>query len=130
MGYGARKIYNKFRQPNWTYSGVQKTVEKIKKTGTIDRIEGSGRPRSSMTDGNIRKIVGLAVSPPNRHGTHLSIRQIARKTKLHRSSVHRIIKQSGTSTITSFFCCKYFIVSTCHFCNFRFEGVQTGKSET
>jgi len=47
MGYGARKIYNKFRQPNWTYSGVQKTVEKIKKTGTIDRIEGSGRPRSS-----------------------------------------------------------------------------------
>jgi hypothetical protein len=50
MGYGVRKIYNKCRQPNWTYSGVQKTVEKIKKTGTIDRIEGRmvGKRKSKL----------------------------------------------------------------------------------
>ena len=44
-GYGAKKIFNQFKQSNWRYGGD--LVSRIKKTGGIKRKLGSGRPRTS-----------------------------------------------------------------------------------
>lgn len=94
-GYGAKRIFKEFNQENWTYSGIQKLVEKIKNTGSIERIRGSGRPKTATTLSNVKKIEKLAISPANKRGSHLSVRNIARKVKIGVSSVCRILKKQG-----------------------------------
>lgn len=94
-GYGAKRIYKTFNQPNWTYSGIRKLVEKIHKTGSSDRIVGSGRPKSARTIDNSRKVVKLAISPKNKIGVHLSQRKISRKLNISQASVHRILKENN-----------------------------------
>lgn len=94
-GYSAKKIFDDFRQDNWRYGGIKSLVQKIRKTGGIQRTVGSGRPRIVRTPVNSRKVLKLAVSPPERPNTHLSTRKLADKTQVHRSSVMRILKGAG-----------------------------------
>ena len=90
-GYGPTKLINEFPEKNWTKRGLDKLLKKIRDTGTSDRKDGSGRPRSARTEENVSSVEDLVLSQEGQPQTHRSVRQIAREIGIHRSSVHRII---------------------------------------
>ena len=47
-GYGARRIVSEFPAKQQTVSSVTRLIRKLRETGTVDRRNGSGRPRRSM----------------------------------------------------------------------------------
>jgi len=48
--------------------------------GTVDRRQGSGRPRSAPTDENIDQVNDMVLSPEDQPRTHNTVREISRKT--------------------------------------------------
>lgn len=90
-GYGARRLLTEFPDKNWTLGGIDYLLKKIRKTGTVDRQPGSGRPRSGQISQNIRQVEDLVLSQEDKPKTHRSIRQISYETGIPRSTVHRII---------------------------------------
>jgi inhibitor of nuclear factor kappa-B kinase subunit alpha len=92
-GYGARRLIAEFPEKNWSRGGLDYLISKIKATGSTDRIEGSGRPKTARTDDNVQAVEELVLSQPDRPQTHLSTREISMETGLTQSSVVRIIHQ-------------------------------------
>lgn len=90
-GYGARRIVSEFPAKQWTVSSVTRLIRKLRETGTVDRRNGSGRPRTARTAENIASVSDLVLSQEDAPQTHSSIRQISRLTGIHRSSVVRIV---------------------------------------
>ena len=90
-GWGARKLLNEFPDKGWKLGCIDYLLKKIRKTGTVNRQPGSGRPCSSRTDENIETVDDLVPSQEDKPKTHRSTCQISRETGIHRSSVHRII---------------------------------------
>ena len=45
-GWGARRMMNEFPDKPWSERCINYIISKIDETGTTDRREGSGRPRS------------------------------------------------------------------------------------
>ena len=89
--YGARRLLNEFPDKGWKLGTVDKLLKKIRKTGTIDRQPGSGRPRSVRINENIENVENFVLSQEDKPKTHRSTREISRETGIHRSTVHRII---------------------------------------
>ena len=48
----AYKIWKEHPTKNWSISSVQRLVNKIKETGSIERRPGSGRPITATTEEN------------------------------------------------------------------------------
>ena len=61
--------------------------------GYVERVAGSGRPRSTRTAENVESVCELVHSQEDHPHSHHSVRQIARKAHISRSSVHNIIKK-------------------------------------
>jgi len=91
--YGARRLRKEFPTKQWSQAGLNKLLKKIDTTGTVKRCSGSGRPRSVRTPVSIDSVEELVLSQEGHPQTHRTVRQIARETSVHRSSVHRIIKR-------------------------------------
>ena len=47
--YSSRQFLQEFPEKHWTRSGLDKLLRKISVTGSVDRVIGSGRRRSSRT---------------------------------------------------------------------------------
>lgn len=92
-GYGARKLLKEFPQKNWTRGGLDTLIRKIRDTGTVERTQGSGRPRSTRTDEAITAVEDLVLSQEDRPQTHRSTRQISREIGVSQTSVIRIIHE-------------------------------------
>jgi transposase len=90
-GYGARRLLSEFPDKGWKRGSIDSLLIKIRKTGSIDRQPGSGRPRSVRINENIEKVNELVLSQEEMPKTHRTTRQISRETGIHRSTVHRII---------------------------------------
>lgn len=82
-----------FPNRKWSLATVNRLLQQIDATGTIDRKPGSGRPRNMSTDQNIKLVDELVLSQEDNPGTHKSVRQIARQTGIAKSSVHDIIRR-------------------------------------
>ena len=67
-------------------------LEKTDHTGSVDRVTGSGRPHTARTAGNVAVVEEMALSQEDKPRTRRSVRQIARESGIHQSSVHRIMK--------------------------------------
>ena len=91
--YGARKLVKEFPEKKWHVRSVSRLLKKLKETGTTSRKVGSGRPRTSRTQENINAVGELVLSQEDAPGTHKTVRQIARQTRVHRSSIVRIVHQ-------------------------------------
>jgi len=89
--YSSRQFLREFPEKHWTRSGLDKLLKKISVTGSVDRVIGSGRRRSSRTEENVGLVGDLILSQEDAPNTHRSTRQISRETGIHRSSVVRII---------------------------------------
>ena len=68
-GYTATRFLREFKTKNWTRGGLNTLLEKIDRTGSVDRVTGSDRPRTARTAGNVAvveemalKIIFIAVS--------------------------------------------------------------------
>jgi len=90
-GWGARKLLNEFPDKGWKLGSIDYLLKKIRKTGTVNKLPGSGRPRSARTDENIETVNDLVLSQEDMPKMHRSTCQISRETGIHRSSVNRII---------------------------------------
>ena len=68
-GYTATRFLREFKTKNWTTGGLNTLLEKIDRTGSVDRVTGSDRPLTARTAGNVAvveemalKIIFIAVS--------------------------------------------------------------------
>ena len=62
-------------------------------TVSTKRRKGSGRPKSVSTDANVEMVSELIASQEDAPGTYLSQRKIAKRLKMSRSCVRKIIKE-------------------------------------
>lgn len=90
-GYGAIRLIREFPDKNWKKSTLNDFIKHLKDTASIKRKSGSGRPRTARLEANIDAVDKLVLSQENEPQTHKTVRQIARETRIHRSSVSRII---------------------------------------
>ena len=61
-GYNARQLRKEFRDKGWTKSSINKLLKKFRNTGTVDRRQDSGRPRSACTDENTDQMYDMVLS--------------------------------------------------------------------
>ena len=50
-GYTAVRFLREFESKNWTRSGLDYLLAKIDRSGSVDRVSGSGRPRIARAIG-------------------------------------------------------------------------------
>ena len=73
----------------------QTVGQTIKKNGTMDRMKGSGRPSSVVTEENEEMVEELICSQEEQPHSHLAPRKIQETTGIDRSAVRRIVKKKG-----------------------------------
>jgi AraC-like DNA-binding protein len=95
-GYGPQKLIREFPEKKWNRHSVVSLLRRIRKTGSVERRKGSGRPKSARTTDNVSNVEDLVQSQDDKPQTHLSVRQISAETGIHRSSVSRIIHKDLT----------------------------------
>ena len=61
-GWSACRIWKDHSSKNWTYTSVKRILKRFKDSSTMNRKEGSGRPRSVTTEENTDLIEGLICS--------------------------------------------------------------------
>ena len=91
-GYGAKRLLSEFPNKGWTRGGLQDLLQEIDETGSVERREGSGRPRTVRTEEHAEFVLTRTVSLEGQPGTHLTPRQIAMEMGASESSVRRIIR--------------------------------------
>ena len=89
--YSSRKLLNEFPGKGWKKGSLDILLRKIRKTGSIERQPGSGRPVTSRTTDRIHDVEELIVSQEDKPQSHRSTRQIARETGIPRTTVRRIV---------------------------------------
>ena len=92
-GWSAYKIWKDCSLKIWTYTFVKRVLKRFKDSDTINREEGSGRPRSVTTEENTDLIEELIFSQEEAPHTHVAPRKIAKQTGISRSSIRRMIKR-------------------------------------
>jgi len=80
--YGSRRLLNELPSKGWELGSIDSLLKRIRKTGTIVRQPGSGRPRLSRSSEGPRAQSGRQAK---------KARGISHKTAILRSSVHKII---------------------------------------
>jgi len=72
-GWGTRKLLNEFPDKGWKLGSIDYLLKKIRKTGTVNRQPGRGRPRSTRIDKNIETANDLVLSQQDKPKTHHSL---------------------------------------------------------
>ena len=83
--YGAQRLLSEFPDKGWKLGSIDSLLKRIRKTGTVVRQPGSGRPRSSHCSG------GPCAQSERQAKRHQSAREILHKTAILHSSVRGII---------------------------------------
>ena len=91
FAYGPVKIVTDHPEFDWNVNTIKKLLKKIDETGSVDRKEGSGRPRSVRVDENIKQVGEMISSQDSNPGTHSTPSEISLELDISRSSVRRII---------------------------------------
>ncbi|CAM1306923.1 Uncharacterised protein r2_g1679 [Pycnogonum litorale] len=87
------RILAEYPNRNWKKTTVAHFLRKLSETGSIERRIGSGRPKTVRNAENVELVHDLIVSQENEPDTSKSLREIAKQSGIHRSSVQRIAKQ-------------------------------------
>ena len=91
----AHQIWKRHHQKKWDYSSVNRLLNRYQRTGSIDRVKGSGRPKNVATEENGELVEDLICSQEDEPHTHQAPRKIESTTGIARSSVRRIVKNRG-----------------------------------
>ena len=88
-GWRGQRIAKELPNKKWVPRSINRLIDKYVKTGSTDRITGSGRPRTARTGENIIEVEDVVQSQEDRPGTHLTQRKIANKLKNSRMCYKR-----------------------------------------
>ena len=93
--WNAYKIWKE--HPRFECSGmtVHNLIKKIKETGSTERRKGSDRPVTAITEENASIFKELVCSQEDEPGTYNSIRQIAPRISISKSSIHRLVRKKN-----------------------------------
>ena len=94
--WGSKKILRNFGGgKEWSLGGVQKIIEKVDATVSVERKKGSGRPLSARTQANVegveREVYSQEDPDTGEWQKHKSPSAISKSLGISRSSVRRII---------------------------------------
>jgi len=103
-GYNARQLRAEFPDKRWTKSSINRLLKKLR--GTVDRRQGSSRPRSSRTDENIDQVNDMDLSQENQRRNHCTVREISRGRSILKSFVVRIINRSAAEMLQEAKCAR------------------------
>lgn len=73
--YGAKRFLTEFPDKGWTRGGLNDLISKIDRTGSFQRLPGSGRPRTARTVDNVEQVESLVLSQedmPQSHRTQIN----------------------------------------------------------
>ena len=90
--FSARRLLREFPNKNWKRQMLDDFLQRLRTTGSIERMAGSARPQSSRTADNVAAVDELVQSQEGQPQTHLSTRQISRNLRLPRMTVRCIIR--------------------------------------
>ena len=82
-----------FPGKRWNYRSVNRVIQLFKRTGSVARQPGSGRPRTARSKANKDYTEDNIQSQDNKPGTHKSQRKIGNAIAISQTSVHRITKE-------------------------------------
>ena len=94
-GWNACKIWKKHPSFECFCMAVYNLIKKIKEIGSTERRKGSGQSVTATTEENASIFEELVCSQEDEPGTHNSIRQIASRISISKSSVHRLVKKKN-----------------------------------
>ena len=66
-GYTAVCFLREFESKNWTRSRLDSLLAKIDRSGSVDRVSGSGRPRTARAIRNVTVVEEMALSQEDKH---------------------------------------------------------------
>jgi len=90
-------------------------LKKIDADGTIERRPGSGRKRTVRTTENVQLVEELVLNQESQPGTYHTVRQIARETKVPKSSVRQWRPLSSSSRSSTRWTTQTLgVVTSCH----------------
>ena len=93
------RICREFPNKHWNVRAVNRAIKRLKDTGSINRKQGSGPPRTANTPEN-REYIDEHISSQNGNpGSHISGNQIARNLGISRRSVGRITKAKNLKSV-------------------------------
>lgn len=99
-GWSAERILKEFPSRGWKRSTVRDLIAKIKETGSSDRREGSGRPKTATTEENLAFVLTRAMSDREEPGTSLSVREMAAQLDVSQGSIVNIKKELNIKSFT------------------------------
>jgi len=73
--YKALELMNKFSNKCWTKSSINRLLKKFGDTGAVNRLTGSGRPRSTCTKETVDLVNDLVLSQADTLQTHRTVRE-------------------------------------------------------
>ena len=77
--YGVKRLIKEFLNKKWSKRGVEDFQKRLRTTGCIERVPGSGRSRTTRAAENVDAVGDLVQSQENQPQTHRSTRQISRE---------------------------------------------------
>ena len=90
-GYNAQRFLKEFPNKHWCRRGLYRLIAQIDATGSGEKKNNPGRPKTVRTVANINAVEELVLSQEDAPGTHRTGRQIARKIGISERSVRRIV---------------------------------------
>ena len=92
-GWLGTRIVQEFPGKMWNCRSVNRVIQLFKRTVSVARQPGSGRPRTAHSEANKRYTEDNIQSRDNQPGTHKSQRKIGNANGLSQTSVHRITEE-------------------------------------
>ena len=87
------RIVQEFPGKRWNCRSVNRVIQLFKRTGSVARQPGSGRPRTARSEANKDCTEDSIQSQDSQPGTHKSQRKIGNAVGISHTSVHRITKE-------------------------------------
>ena len=92
-GWLGTQIVQEFQGKRWNCRSVNRVIQLFKRTGSVARQPGSGRPKTARSEANKDYTEDNIQSQDNQPGTHKSQREIGNAIGISQTSVHRITKE-------------------------------------
>ena len=89
--YRVKRLNKEFPNKKWSRRDVEDFQKRLRTTGSIERVPGSGRPCTTRTAENVDAVGDLVQSQENQPQTHRSTRQISRELRIPQANNWRLL---------------------------------------
>ena len=93
--WNAYKSSNQHSTKVWNRVSVYRLLKRFQEDNSLDRRAGSGRQRTITTEEKTTLFENLICSQEDNSGSHMSQREVEKKTVISHTSVRRMMKKRG-----------------------------------